>query len=58
MTTDLLEAADLACRAFFNGSDRSRLNLQECMRDLRCCVNEAKKKAAQEDTTVIRKVEK
>lgn len=55
MTNDLLEAAELACRAYWDGSDKSRLNLRECMTDLRCAVNAELKRRAQEDTTRITK---
>lgn len=53
MTNDLLEAAELACRAFWDGSDKTRLNLRECMTDLRCAVQQEKKRRAQADTTTI-----
>ncbi len=49
-TNDLLEAATLACKAFWDGSDKSRLNLRECMSDLRVCVNAEQKRRAQEET--------
>lgn len=55
MITDLLEAADLACRCYWEGSDRTKLVLQECMRELRACVNEEKRKRAKEDTTRVEK---
>lgn len=50
MITDLLEAADLACRCYWEGQDRTKLVLQECMRELRACVNEEKRKRAKDET--------
>lgn len=55
MVNDLLEAAQLACRAFWDGSDKSKLNLRECMTDLRMAVNAELKRRAQEDTTRLTK---
>ena len=52
-TNDLFEAAELACRAFWGGSDKSKLNLRECMSDLRVCVNAEKKRRAQSETTTL-----
>lgn len=54
-TTDLLEAAELAVRAYFDGSDRSKLNLRECMTDLRCAVHAELKRRSSEITTKIEK---
>jgi hypothetical protein len=58
MTNDLLSAADLACRSFWDGSDKSKLNLRECMTDLRVAVAAEKKRRAQEDTTRLTKDDK
>jgi hypothetical protein len=55
MVNDFLEAAERAVRSFFDGSDRSKINLGEAMRDLRVCVNAELKRRAQEDTTRISK---
>lgn len=55
MINDLLEAAELACRAHFQGADKSKLVFQECMRDLRACVEAEKKRRAQDETTRITK---
>lgn len=52
-TTDLFEAAEIACRAFWDGSDKSKLNLRECMTDLRCAVQAEKKRRAKDETTTI-----
>ncbi len=55
MTNDLLEACDRAVRAYFDGSDASKINLREAMSDLRVCFHaEKKKRAAEETTTVVR----
>lgn len=53
MTNDLLEAAKLACDSYWTGSDKTKLNLRECMADLRSAVNAELKKRAQADTTTI-----
>ena len=55
MTNDLLEAAELACRSYWDGSDRSKINLREAMTDLRVCVNAELKKRAQADTQRLTK---
>ncbi len=55
MQNDLLTAAELATRSFFDGSDRSKINLGEAMRDLRCCVQAEMKRRSQEDTTRLTK---
>lgn len=52
-TSDLFEAAELACRAFWDGSDKSRLNLRECMTDLKIAVEAEKKRRAQSETATI-----
>jgi DNA-binding SARP family transcriptional activator len=57
-TNDLLEAAQLACMAYWDGSDKSKLNLRECMSDLRECMSdlrvcvEAEMKKRAKDATV------
>lgn len=53
MNTELFEAAELACRAFWDGSDKSRLNLRQCMTDLRVAVHAEQKRRAQQETTAI-----
>jgi len=58
VVNDLLEAAQLACRSYWEGSDKTKLNLRECMTDLRVAVNLELKKRAQEDTTRITKEDK
>jgi hypothetical protein len=55
MISDLLEAAELACRSFWDGSDKSKINLREAMTDLRVCVNAELKKRAQESTQRLTK---
>ena len=53
MTNDLLEACDRACRAYFDGSDKSKINLREAMADLRVCYRAEVKKQVQEETTTV-----
>jgi hypothetical protein len=53
MTNDLLEACDRAVRAFFDGSDKSKINLREAMTDLRVCYHAEIKKRAQDETATI-----
>ena len=55
MQNDLLTAAELATRSFFDGSDRSKINLGEAMRDLRCCVQAEMKRRASEETARLTK---
>lgn len=55
MSDHLLECALDAVRAYFEGSDKTKLNLRECMTDLRCAVHQEQKRRAQEDTTKIAK---
>jgi hypothetical protein len=55
MTNDLLEAAKLACDSYWLGSDKSKLNLRECMSDLRVCVEAEMKKRAKDATVRLEK---
>jgi hypothetical protein len=55
MTNDTIEAIDRAVRAYFDGSDKSKINLREAMSDLRVCYHaEVKARAQQETTTIVR----
>lgn len=54
-TNDLLEAATLACKSFWEGSDKSKLSLRECMTDLQVAVRLEQQKRAKEDTTRLEK---
>lgn len=54
MTNDLLEAIDRAVRSYFDGSDRSKINLREAMEDLRICYYAEVKRRAQEETAAHR----
>lgn len=55
MTNDLFEAADRAIRSYWDGSDRSKIDLRQAMSDLRVCVHAELKRRAQEDTTRLTK---
>ena len=55
MTDDLLETASAAVRAYWEGSDKSKLDLRQCMTDLRCAVHAEQKKRAQDETARITK---
>lgn len=50
---DLLEAADRVSRSYWDGSDRSKINLQEAMRELRIQVDLENKRRAQSETTTL-----
>lgn len=58
MTDDLLAAADAAQRSYWQGSDKSRLNLRQCMTDLRIAVHAEQKRRAQQETTTITRPER
>jgi len=53
MTSDLFEAAQLACRSYWDGSDKSKINMREAMSDLRVCVEIEKSKRAKQETAKI-----
>ncbi len=54
-TTDLLEAAQRASLCYHSGSDATKLNLRECMADLRAAINAEMKRRSSEDTTRLTK---
>lgn len=50
---DLLAAADAAQRSYWQGSDKTKLDLRQCMTDLRIAVHAEQKRRAQQETTAI-----
>ena len=50
---DLLEAAELACRAYFDGEAKTKLSIQTCMRELRAVVQAEKKQRSSDTTRII-----
>ena len=54
MTNDLLEAIDRAVRSYFEGSNKSKIDMRQAMEDVRVCLNAEKKRIAQESTAAHR----
>lgn len=50
---DLLTLADRVVRSYWDGSDKTRINLREAMTDLRSAVNEELNRRAKEATQRI-----
>lgn len=50
---DLLTLADRVVRSYFDGSDRSKIDLRQAMTDLRVEVNAELKRKAQAETARI-----
>lgn len=55
MSDDLLECALAAVTCFFDGRDKSKLDLRTVMTDLRCAVHQEQKRRSQDETTVFTK---
>ncbi len=55
MTDELLPAAEAACASYWQGSDKSRLNLRDAMTTLRCAVEAERKRMAKDDTQRLEK---
>lgn len=55
MSDDLLECALAAVRSYWDGSDKSKIDLRQAMTDLRVAVHQEQKRRAAEDTTRLTK---
>lgn len=55
MTDDLLTCALAAVRSYWDGSDKSRIDLRQAMTDLRIAAFAEQKRRQQEDTTRLTK---